>query len=124
MSEIRVPFHQADPDVKVSSAPFREGRRYNMDVSNALLAQCGEIALREAAAQLGRAIAYEQQNRLHSLVVDTLVNDPAWVKSIIEQELRKAARAMVHSLWSDDEKKALRDWFDLFTSSYPPQEQQ
>ena len=113
----RVPFGRFDPDVKMSHASFREGRRYSMDVSNELLAQCGEMAIKEAASQLGRHIAYEEQSRLHSLVVNTLVENPEWVKAVIEQELRKAARAMVLSLWSDDEKKALRDWFDLFTAS-------
>jgi hypothetical protein len=63
---------------------------------------------------MGRAVAYARQSEV-LLAVDRLLMDHAWVQPIIEQELRRAVREFVLALWSDDEKKAMREWFDLFT---------
>lgn len=106
----------ADEDVNVSSVKTpRIGRRYSMDVDESVLAQIGARALEHAIQRLGEHVAYEHQHEIHS-AVSTLVHDIAWAKPIIEQEMRRAVREMVLSLWSDDEKQNLRDWFDLFTA--------
>lgn len=106
----------ADDDVNVSSIKTPPvGRRYSMDVSELVLAQVGARALEHAIQRLGEHVAYEHQDEIQR-VVSAAVLDRAWALPIIEEEMRRAVREMVFSLWSDDEKKNLRDWFDVFTA--------
>jgi len=87
-----------------------------MDIDEAVLAQIGARALEHMIQRLGEQVAYEHQHEIHT-AVSTLVHDIAWAKPIIEQEMRRAVREMVFSLWSDDEKQHLREWFDVFTAN-------
>lgn len=100
-------------DMRLSLTPPPMGRRFSMDINETVLLQLGARALEAAVEQLGRHVAYEHQHEIHAVVAEVLL-DRAWALPIIEEELREAARAMVLSLWSDDEKKNLRDWFDVF----------
>ena len=102
-----------DVDVSLSERTPQYGRRLAMDINESVLVQIGSRALEEATKRLGAEAAYEHQHEISGLVA-TLLLDAEWIKPIIEQEVRQAARQMMLSLWSDEEKKAQREWFDLF----------
>jgi hypothetical protein len=91
------------------------GRRFSMIVSEEMLAQIGARGLEHAAERLGQEVAYRHQGDIQK-AVDRYLFDGSWLRPIIEDELRRMAREFVLSLWSDDEKKNLRDWFDVFTA--------
>ena len=105
-----------EDDVSLKIEPPLIGRRFTMDVSENVLAQFGAEAIKHCVERLGQEVAYRHQDEIHRMVAAAIL-DKAWALPIIEQELRRACREMVLSLWSDDEKKNLRDWFDLFTAS-------
>lgn len=89
------------------------GQRFVMNVSEDLLAKVGERALLHATESLAQLAVYQHQRELQE-AVDKLLFDSTWLKPIIEHELRRCVREFVLSLWSDEEKKNQRDWFDLF----------
>lgn len=106
-----------DEDMAVSLKPnFPVGQRFSMDINEAVLRQLGARALEHAAERLGQHVAHEHIGDIQQ-AVDRYLFDGSWVKPIIEEEIRRAAREFVLALWSDDEKKAMRDWFDLFTAT-------
>ena len=91
---------RGNDDVRVSSAPDGPlvGRRFAMDVSEAMLAQIGARGLEQAVDQLGRAIAYEHRDDIQRTVQSYLM-DRAWAQPIIEEELRRAVREFVRELF-------------------------
>jgi len=109
-----------EDDVSVSMEPPLIGRRFSMDISEEVLAQIGARALEYAVEKLGQYVAHEHlpdiQHAVHSLLMDH-----SWIQPIIEDELRRSVREFVLSLWSDEEKRAQRDWFDLFTMKLRPE---
>ena len=115
----RVPFSRNDPSVIVTAGP-RVGERFsvNVDIDEGCWRDelfAAEV-LKEAIHYAITAILREKQPELQSLIMKWIM-DASFVKSIVEQELRQAAREMVLSLWSDEEKKNLRDWFERFTNN-------
>lgn len=122
MDRLRVPMKGKstwlkEDDVNISSTTLthRVARRFSMDVDEQVLAQIGARALESAVDALGRHVAYEHEGDIRQ-AVDKFLFDGTWVKPILEQEIRRAAREFVLALWSDEEKKDLRDWFDVFTA--------
>lgn len=115
MRRSRSPVWDDSDHVATQFEPPLTGRKFSMFVSEELLAQFGQRAMEEATKHLGQHIVYEHQGTIDAVVSRVLL-DPEFMKPIIEQELRRAVRNMVLSLWNDEEKKNLRDWFDLFTA--------
>ena len=117
---MKQPARFVDPsDVSVSPGlgpDYTVGRRFNFDIDEAVLAQIGSRAVEAMTDQMVREIAYRYRGDLESVVV-TLLADLEWVKPILESELRAAARDLVKSLWSNEEKAALRSWFDVLTAA-------
>lgn len=107
----------ADDDVMVRQRldPPRVGRNVEVVVSEVILEQIGARALEHAVERAGHQFAYEHQHEIHE-ACSKLLLDAEWIKPILEDELRQAAREMVLSLWSGEEKAALRSWFDLLTA--------
>jgi len=107
-----------EDDVHVSSTQTpMVGRRFSMDINEDLLAQVGARALEHAIEKLGQHVAYEHLGDIQR-AVDACLMDKAWIQPILEDELRRCTRDFVLSLWSDDEKKAQREWFDVFTNKF------
>lgn len=124
MSEpLRVPFPPkssgwiGEEDVRAGRQldPPRRGTRYHVDLSDDAIAQFGARVVESAIEQLGKSIPYNHQPEIQR-AVDALLFDRAWLEPIIEAEVRQCVREFVMSLWSDDERKAQRDWFDLFAA--------
>jgi len=101
-----------DLDASVSLRP-RMGRRLSMDVSEEALAQIGARGLEHATKRLSQEIVHLHAADIQR-TIDGLLMDRSWAEPIIEDELRRGVRAFISSLWSDEEKKAQRDWFDVF----------
>lgn len=115
---MRVPLVQrlqwiGDSDL-ISQQP-KMARRFYVDISEEALAQMGARVVEAAVDQLGRTVPHLYAHEIQA-AVDKLLFDFDWLKPILENEVRRATRDFVLSLWSDDEKKALRDWFDVFTA--------
>lgn len=100
-------------DAALNIEPPIIGRRFSMDINEEVLLQIGTRALESAVDTLGRHIAYEHRGDIQA-AIDRYLFDASWVKPIIEDEMRRAAREFVMALWSDEEKQNLRDWFDVF----------
>jgi hypothetical protein len=105
-----------DIDLQIRSEPRVGVRSVSMVIDEAVLAQIGAKAFEAAVEQYGKHVAYEHMDRIQGLVVNLLL-DKTWLMPIVENELRRATRDMVLSLWNNDEKKAMRDWFDVFTAA-------
>ena len=99
--------------VDVTKGP-RGGRRITMDVDETVLSQLGARVIEHAVETLGREFVYRHGPAIEAAVYSTL-HDHRTLQPLIEQELRRAVREFILGLWSDEEKKNLRDWFDLFT---------
>jgi hypothetical protein len=95
------------------------GRRFSMIIDEAALAQMGSRVVEAAIDQLGRTVPHVYASEIQT-AVDRLLFDRAWLEPILENEIRRCAREFILSLWSDDEKKNLRDWFDVFTANIQP----
>lgn len=103
-----------DEDVNVSiTSPL--GRRISMTVSEAALAQFGAEVVKQAVKRMGAELPHLYAAEIQR-AVDQLLFDKGWLVPIIENEVRRATRDFVLSLWNDEEKKNLRDWFDVFTA--------
>lgn len=123
MTDIRYPMRRklkpsfvSSEDVEVRFDPPKVGRAAaTMIVSEEVLSQIGARAVEAAVDEMGKVAVYAHQGEIETAVRHVL-HDHDWIKPIIENELRRATRDFVLSLWSDDEKKNLRDWFDIFTA--------
>jgi hypothetical protein len=107
-----------DDDVQVSMDRLRGpriGRRLSMDIDEIALAQFSARAVEHATKVLAEHIAARMQPDIERAVYERL-HDIKWMQQVVESEMRRTVRDFVMSLWSDDEKKNLRDWFDLFTA--------
>ena len=101
-----------DADVTLSKTPnYLVGRRLSMTVSETALAEIGARGLAACVQRLAEEIACRHYGDIESAVVTHLA-DRGWVQQIVEDELRKAVRLMVSSLWSEEDKAALRGGLD------------
>jgi hypothetical protein len=86
----------ADDDVQIMSMPPM-GTRFFMDVNDEVLAKFGARALEHAIQRLGESIAYQHQPEIQT-AVNAALYDHAWVRPIIEQEIRESVRDYIYGM--------------------------
>lgn len=92
-----------DVELSATSVPGKVGKRFSMVVDELVLMKAPRAAVVHALERLGEQVACPMQREVEQRVGEILA-DRAWLRPIVEDEIRKTVRAHILSIFAPPEE--------------------